>query len=98
MLNRILPVHRLLSIALAAVTALLPAPLLASAQNPIPKASGVAIASAQRITTAPVIDGRLDEQTWLAAPAIEGFVQREPADGAPVSERTVVRVLFDADA
>ena len=62
------------------------------------KSNGAAVAKAQRISNAPVIDGRLSEQEWQSAAVIEGFVQREPFDGAPVSERTVVRVLFDAGA
>lgn len=61
-------------------------------------ASGQAIANATRTTTAPVIDGVLDESTWQSAAALSGFVQREPMDGAPETERTEVRILFDEDA
>jgi hypothetical protein len=39
------------------------------------------------------IDGVLDEAVWLTAEVFSGFRQREPDDGAPVSERTEVRVL-----
>ncbi|MDA0330293.1 MAG: DUF5916 domain-containing protein [Gemmatimonadetes bacterium] len=51
-----------------------------------------------RITSAPVIDGRLDEAVWLDAPALSGFIQREPVEGQPVSQRTEVRLLQDGEA
>lgn len=55
-------------------------------------------ASAARTATPPVVDGRLDEAAWQTARVIDGFRQHEPFEGRPVSERTEVRVLFDADA
>jgi hypothetical protein len=43
------------------------------------------------------LDGALDEGVWsLAAPAVD-FVQRDPDTGAPATERTEVRLLYDAD-
>jgi hypothetical protein len=48
--------------------------------------------------TGPTIDGRLDDAAWSVAPVITGFVQRVPDEGAPASERTEVRVLYDAGA
>ena len=44
-----------------------------------------------------VVDGRLDEAAWLAAPLADGFVQSEPRTGAPATEGTDVRVLYDND-
>ena len=41
------------------------------------------------------IDGRLDEATWAEAFVIDRFVQQRPSPGAPVSERTEVRILYD---
>jgi hypothetical protein len=41
------------------------------------------------------VDGRLDESDWGRAPACEGFVQNEPYDGRPATERTTVRVVYD---
>lgn len=41
------------------------------------------------------IDGRLDEAAWGAAEASGGFVQAYPKPGAPPSDRTEVRVLYD---
>ncbi len=50
-------------------------------------------------TSQPVrIDGVLDEAVWREAPPITGFRQRWPADGAPASERTEVRVAYDDEA
>ena len=45
---------------------------------------------------APRIDGRLDDEVWLLAPASGNFVQREPEFGAPSTERTEFRILYDA--
>src|SRR5437879_1718049 len=48
-----------------------------------------------RTTDTIKIDGLLDEPPWsLAQPATE-FLQQQPNEGAPASERTEVRVLFD---
>jgi len=44
------------------------------------------------------IDGRLDEPAWQAAPPAGGFRQVEPAEGAPATEPTEIRVLFDDGA
>jgi hypothetical protein len=66
-------------------------------QGPHPRGERVATTPA-RVDQPPVIDGRLDDDAWSAAPVISGFVQREPVEGAPVSERTEVRILVDGDA
>lgn len=50
---------------------------------------------AVRTDDGPTIDGVLDEPVWNAAVVIEDFTQQEPLEGAPASERTVVRVLYD---
>ncbi len=44
------------------------------------------------------LDGDLTEAAWRRAKHVDGFVQRDLELGAPVSERTEVAVLFDADA
>ncbi len=41
-----------------------------------------------------MFDGKLDEQIWQSAP-VKQFVQREPEEGAPCSERTNVWVAYD---
>ena len=45
-----------------------------------------------------VIDGRLDESDWAAAPAATAFRLRDPIEGAPASQRTEVRFVADGDA
>jgi hypothetical protein len=41
------------------------------------------------------IDGVLDDPAWQRAPAADQFVQNEPVDGAPATERTAVQVAYD---
>jgi hypothetical protein len=53
---------------------------------------------AHPVVIPPVIDGVLDEEVWMEAPTMEGFIQRVPNDGAPASEPSEVRILFDQDA
>jgi hypothetical protein len=43
------------------------------------------------------IDGILNEQDWGKAEVIRHFVQREPAEGAPATRLTEIRILFGAD-
>ena len=61
-------------------------------------ASGTHQARATVASSPILIDGRLDESAWSAAPILSDFVQREPSEGRPVSERTEVRVVYDAEA
>jgi hypothetical protein len=49
----------------------------------------------RRITEPIKIDGRLDEPAWSEADTATDFRQREPNEGAPASEKTEVRLLFD---
>ena len=44
---------------------------------------------------APQIDGHIDEGIWRQGALATNFTQREPDTGAPVSERTGVRILYD---
>ncbi len=55
-------------------------------------------ATAVSAPTAPTIDGRLDDAIWADAQVLTGFVQREPFEGRPVSERTEVRIAYDEQA
>mgnify|MGYP000689877525 FL=1 len=54
--------------------------------------------TALRVEQPPVIDGVLDDAAWQKAPAGGDFVQDEPGDGVPMTERTEFRVLYDARA
>lgn len=51
-----------------------------------------------RIDEPIVIDGRLDEPAWTRAPAAHEFYQQQPVEGAPPTEGSEVRFLYDADA
>ena len=44
------------------------------------------------------LDGPLADKAWSRADSITDFRQREPLEGATASERTVVKVLRDAEA
>jgi hypothetical protein len=50
---------------------------------------------AVRVSTPLEIDGRLDEAVYTVTPPISGFVQQEPQEGVPATEKTEVWVLFD---
>ncbi|NOT08941.1 MAG: carbohydrate binding family 9 domain-containing protein [Gemmatimonadales bacterium] len=56
-----------------------------------------AVAVATR-ATAPKIDGRLDDEVWSRATPAGNFRQRDPEEGAPGTEPTDVRVLYDDEA
>src|SRR5919198_5228695 len=43
----------------------------------------------------PVIDGRVIDEAWNPVEPYSTFTQQDPVEGAPASERTEVRVLFD---
>ena len=55
------------------------------------------VVQATRTPTPPSIDGRLNDSVWDQAPTIADFFQREPVEGAPPTEQTQVRILFDDD-
>jgi hypothetical protein len=50
---------------------------------------------ATRLAGTIVVDGRLDEADWARAEPFDAFVQSFPTEGAPPSQRTEVRVLYD---
>jgi Domain of unknown function (DUF5916) len=51
-------------------------------------------AQASRVEQAPKLDGTLNDPLWLQATLISNFLQREPFEGQPPTERTEVRVLY----
>ena len=54
--------------------------------------------TAQRIETAPILDGILDDDVWQLSTIVDNFYQQEPIEGAPATERTEVRILHDETA
>ena len=59
---------------------------------------GGRVATAVESVVAPVLDGAvLDDPAWALAPPATGFVQTQPDEGRPASERTEVRIVYTAD-
>jgi len=90
----------------AALAALAPAALeaqaalAAQARPAVPAAEArpapVAAASPRQVPVR--LDGLLDEADWAAAEPETEFTQQRPDEGAPASERTEVRFLYDDEA
>ncbi|MCC7178473.1 MAG: hypothetical protein IT177_08790 [Acidobacteria bacterium] len=66
-------------------------PAVSAAQSSRERPSIRAVATSE----APRIDGVLDEAAWQAADVADTFVQQEPREGQPATDRTEVRVLYD---
>lgn len=50
-----------------------------------------------RVERGPEIDGDLGDPVWAQAAVINEFTQLQPSPGRPPTQRTEVRVLYDAD-
>jgi hypothetical protein len=50
----------------------------------------------RRLSAAPVIDGKLDDAAWREAAVLDNFVQSNPDEGKPATQRTEVRIGYDA--
>ena len=48
------------------------------------------------VDEAPTIDGSIDDAVWARAEPFTGFVQQMPIVGNPATEKTEVRILYDA--
>src|SRR5213593_1945073 len=69
--------------------------MIAAAALALPSAAAGQQAHAAPVQgPAPVIDGRLDDAAWGSAQPISEFVQKNPDEGQPASERTEVRFLY----
>ena len=53
---------------------------------------------AARTPRPPVIDGRLNDESWTLVEPASGFLQRDPDEGKPATERTEVRFLYDDES
>src|SRR6185503_20178027 len=71
------------------------APAAASAQVGNVNGSGRKEARATRVTAE---SRRLDEAEWRDVPALAGFVQKEPVEGAEPTDRIDVRFAYDDTA
>jgi hypothetical protein len=84
------------ALALACTLAVAPLSAQESTKSIHPRTAPVAQAAPR---SGPVsIDGRLDEAAWAAATPISNFTQSEPHEGQSPTQRTEIRVLYDADA
>jgi len=63
----------------------------------IRQASSAAIRAA-RVDVPPTRNGRVGGTFWATVDSIDDFRQREPREGSPATERTVVKVAHDAEA
>lgn len=61
-----------------------------------PTGSPAKRAFATRTEEPPDINGKLDDAAWEQAEPISDFVQHEPREGQPPTERTEIRILYDA--
>jgi hypothetical protein len=52
---------------------------------------------ATRISTAPVINGILDDEVWQTGEWVDDFTQFEPYNGKKPSQKTEFKILFDDD-
>jgi hypothetical protein len=71
-----------------------PKPTPQSATAPTPQGERPSLV-AKKVTERPKIDGALDEALWANAPVVDRFIQQEPRQGQPASDRTEVRVVYD---
>lgn len=53
---------------------------------------------AVRLVAPLVIDGKLEDEAWRAAPVFSQFVQQVPSPGSRATQRTEVQVLYDDEA
>jgi hypothetical protein len=60
-----------------------------------PDTSGRRRVAALRISVPIVVDGHLDEAPWHDAEPAAGFVQQQPHEGAPSSQPSDVRFVYD---
>ena len=88
---------RLYALSALATTLVGPASQVAaqSVEGPLDAPPPLRIAAVRVETGAVEVDGRLDELAWAEAEVATGFVQSQPTAGAPASEPTEARVLYD---
>jgi hypothetical protein len=63
-----------------------------------PKLQSAGAFRAVRVEKGPHLDGLLDEDVWKQAVAFTEFLQASPKPGSTPSERTEVRILYDAQS
>ena len=81
-----------------ALVVVAPAVLAAQSTPSFGHATPVPMARAVRRTSPITLDAKLDEPAWQVAQPITEFVQVDPDEGKPATQRTDVRILYDDDA
>jgi hypothetical protein len=66
------------------------------AAEPVDEGGG-RVVKAQPALSRITLDGILSEPDWKEAEPADGFIQRDLDEGAPATERTEVRILYDAE-
>ena len=66
-----------------------------AAEPAVPEKAGKELQAFYVGDSAPRIDGRLDDEAWQTAQAIEDMLQNDPDNMQPPTERTVVKVIYD---
>jgi hypothetical protein len=73
-------------------------------RSPIPPAVIARDAATGRVTiravrlTAPLhLDGSLDEDVYTSVPSMSDFIQQDPQEGTPATEKTEVWLFYDQD-
>jgi hypothetical protein len=75
--------------------------ILVSASNIFPSRDTLqiknkdAILIAEKLNSPIDIDGQLSETVWHNGNTFENFFQRDPEEGAPASERTIIKLAYD---
>lgn len=72
-----------------------PAPSISSGapEAPLPGA-GYAV-DIRKLSSAPVLDGKLDDPVWQETGVLGDFIQSNPDEGKPATQKTEVRVGYD---
>jgi hypothetical protein len=86
-----LRVIRALFIATLVTCAVLAAPSAIAQTNRPPLVTASLATDDER----PLIDGRVDDVVWTKVEPFSAFIQQEPNEGQPASERTELRILLD---
>jgi hypothetical protein len=81
----------------AATAASVPAQTANRGEPDVPEKAGKELQAYRVNGNPPRIDGRIDDEVWTRAAVIDDFVQNEPDNLAPPTERTTIQVAFDDD-
>ena len=54
-----------------------------------------AVLFAEKLISQVELDGKLDEPVWNNGNGFDNFIQRDPNEGAPASEKTVIKLAYD---